>query len=146
MHMHIRMNMYTNIYIYVYIGYSKGAGGPGSSSHRKSASGGIYIHIYIFVYIYTNIYIYIFSYIYIGMRHLSPTPGPISPMTLYPYDALPDIGDISDDDIHFDIVDQPDGDSKPIDIHTFKNNMQRKLGLTQLTSPVSKSLGVTHRK
>ena len=116
-----------------------------------------------------------------NMRHLSPTPGPSSPMALWPIDSMPEVGDIrwvffylfififflipayhtlpntrqsmqllyvrslfsplsmlafspssypfhrlsyyncgSDEDFHFDLSDQPEGDSRPVDLQTFK--------------------------
>ena len=59
----------------------------------------------------------------------SPTPGPSTPMH-WPADPVVDINEFSDEDLFDGGAGDADADSKPIDLSSFKDKLQKKLGLT----------------
>jgi len=70
----------------------------------------------------------------------SPTPGPSSPMH-WPAMPVVDISDLGEDDLLLDKDGAEESDAaafKPVDISTFKDKLQKKLGLHGSTFPNSK--------
>ena len=70
-----------------------------------------------------------------SQRHMSPTPGPTSPMN-WPTETKVPVDEFDDDDIFTEGA-ETEGESKPIDIDAFKEKMKKKMSSTTNTQPFS---------
>lgn len=69
----------------------------------------------------------------------SPGTGPVTPMH-WTADPLVDVNELSEDEL-LDGSDAGEPDSKPIDLNTYKDRLQRKLGLTSAGGTANSSRG-----